>query len=204
MHDYQNRECGRLRQIQTSGRSVRVFFAIWPKDAVWRQLCGLSETLELVCGGRRTRAESIHLTLIFLGDMETSQLDALCLAVNTVKGQAFNFIVDGIRYWKFNRVVYAGAGEVPLELFDLVGSLKDTLSANGFLFDHRAFTPHITLVRKVQPHVLPKSLKSLSEPIVWPVSEWILVKSEQAGDGLVYTPIGRWSLVSDSKINTAF
>ena len=103
---------------------MRVFFAIWPKDAAWRQLCG----------GRRTRAESIHLTLIFLGEMETSQLDALCLAANTVKGRAFNFIVEGVRYWKFNRVVYAGTGEVPLELFDLVDSLQDTLSANGFSF----------------------------------------------------------------------
>ncbi len=196
MPDYQNREYGQLRQIQTLGRSMRVFFAIWPKDAAWRQLCDLSEKLELVCGGRRTRAESIHLTLIFLGEMETSQLDALCLAANTVKGRAFNFIVEGVRYWKFNRVVYAGTGEVPLELFDLVDSLQDTLSANGFSFDHRAFTPHITLVRKVQRYVLPKPLISLVEPIVWPVSEWILVKSEQASDRSVYTPIGRWPLVS--------
>lgn len=196
MPDYQSREYGQLRQVQTLGRSMRVFFAIWPKDAAWRQLCDLSEKLELVCGGRRTRAESIHLTLIFLGEMETSQLDALCLAANTVKGRAFNFIVDGVRYWKFNRVVYAGTGEVPLELFDLVDSLHDTLSANGFSFDHRAFTPHITLVRKVQRYVLPKPLISLVEPIVWPVSEWILVKSEQASDRSVYTPIGRWPLVS--------
>ncbi len=196
MPDYQNREYGQLRQIQISGRSMRVFFAIWPKDAAWRQLCDLSEKLELVCGGRRTRAESIHLTLIFLGEMETSQLDALCVAANTVKGRAFNFIVEGVRYWKFNRVVYAGTGEVPLELFDLVDSLHDTLSANGFSFDHRAFTPHITLVRKVQRYVLPKPLISLVEPIVWPVSEWILVKSEQASDRSVYTPIGRWPLVS--------
>ena len=196
MPDYQNREYGQLRQVQTLGRSMRVFFAIWPKDEAWRQLCDLSEKLELVCGGRRTRAESIHLTLIFLGEMETSQLDALCLAANTVKGRAFNFIVEGVRYWKFNRVVYAGTGEVPLELFDLVDSLQDTLSANGFSFDHRAFTPHITLVRKVQRYVLPKPLISLVEPIVWPVSEWILVKSEQASDRSVYTPIGRWPLVS--------
>ena len=196
MHDHQYRESGQLKQIRTSGEPIRVFFAIWPKEAVWRQLCDLSEKLELVCGGRRTRAESIHLTLIFLGEMETSQLDALCLAANTVKGRAFNFIVEGVRYWKFNRVVYAGTGEVPLELFDLVDSLQDTLSANGFSFDHRAFTPHITLVRKVQRYVLPKPLISLVEPIVWPVSEWILVKSEQASDRSVYTPIGRWPLVS--------
>lgn len=196
MPDHQYRESGQLKQIQTLGKSIRVFFAIWPKDAVWRQLCDLSEKLELICGGRRTRAESIHLTLIFLGEMETSQLNALCLAANTVRGRAFNFIVKGIRYWKLNRLVYAGTGEAPMELYDLVGSLKDTLSAYGFSFDHRSFTPHITLVRKVQRYVLPKSLIRLVEPIVWPVNEWILVKSEQASDRSVYTPIGRWSLES--------
>jgi 2'-5' RNA ligase len=77
MHDHQYRESGQLKQIRTSGEPIRVFFAIWPKEAVWRQLCDLSEKLELVCGGRRTRAESIHLTLIFLGEMETSQLHSL-------------------------------------------------------------------------------------------------------------------------------
>ena len=196
MHDHQYRESGQLKQIRTSGEPIRVFFAIWPKEAVWRQLCDLSEKLELVCGGRRTRTESIHLTLIFLGEMETSQLHTLCLAANTVRGQVFNFIVEGIRYWKLNRLVYAETGETPLELFDLVGSLKNTLSAYGFSFDHRTFTPHITLVRKVQRHVLPMSLIHLVEPIVWPVNEYILVKSEQASDRSVYTPIGRWSLES--------
>jgi 2'-5' RNA ligase len=196
MHDHQYRESGQLKQIWTSGKSIRVFFAIWPKEAVWRQLYDLSEKVELVCGGRRTRAESIHLTLIFLGEMEISQLHALCLAAKTVRGQVFNFIVEGIRYWKLNRLVYAETGEVPLELFDLVDSLKNTLSAYGISFDHRAFTPHITLVRKAQRHVLPKSLIHLVEPIVWPVNEYILVKSEQASNRSVYTPIGRWPLES--------
>lgn len=161
---------------------------------MWRQLCDLSEKLEVVCGGRKTVAEDIHLTLIFLGEIETSQLDQLFLVANTVKGRTFNFIVDGIRYWKCNRIVYAGTDEVPLELFDLVSSLKDILSTNGFSFDHRAFTPHITLVRKVQRHVLPNSLIHLKEPIVWPMREWLLVKSERNSDRSVYTSIGRWPL----------
>lgn len=196
MHDHQYRESGQLKQIWASGKPIRVFFAIWPKEAVWRQLYDLSEKVELVCGGRRTRAESIHLTLIFLGEMEINQLHALCLAAKTARGQVFNFIVEGIRYWKLNRLVCAETGEVPPELFDLVDSLKNTLSAYGISFDHRAFTPHITLVRKAQRHVLPKSLIHLVEPIVWPVNEYILVKSEQASNRSVYTPIGRWSLES--------
>lgn len=163
---------------------------------MWHQLDDLSEKLELVCGGRKVVADNIHLTLIFLGEIEASQLDQLLLVAKTVKGRAFNFIVDRTHYWQGNRIIYAGTDEVPLELFDLVSSLKDILSANGFSFDDRAFTPHITLVRKVQHHVLPNSLIHLEEPIIWPVREWLLVKSERGGDRSVYTSIGRWPLAS--------
>lgn len=202
MLDYQNRECARLRQTQTSGRTIRVFFAIWPSNTVKRQLYSLSDKLEVICSRQRVRAESIHLTLVFLGEMRASELDAICLAANNVKVPAFTFIVDGTRYWKSNRVVYAATSEVPPELSDLVESLKANLAANRFAFDHRDFTPHITLVRKVKPYVLPKSLSSFERPIIWPVREWMLVKSEQASDRSVYTPIKRWALVSDSEINT--
>ncbi len=175
---------------------VNVFFAIWPNNKVRYQLDDLSEKLELVCGGRRIVADNIHLTLIFLGEIEASLLDQLLLVANTVKGRSFNFIVDRTHYWQCNRIVCAGTDKVPLELFDLVSFLKKILSANGFSFDQRAFTPHITLVRKVSHHDLPNSLIHLEEPIIWPVHEWLLVKSERDSDRSVYTSIGRWPLAS--------
>ena len=164
-----------------------------------RQLCGLSERLEVACSGRRMRAEGIHLTLVFLGEMRASQLDMLRFAANTVRGQSFDLIVDRISYWKFNRLVYATAGEVPPRLLKLVDSLKALMSANGFSFDNRTFRPHITLVRKVSLNFLPKSLHYLDIPIIWPVNDWVLVKSEQARDRTVYTPIGRWALTSTQR-----
>lgn len=80
---------------------------------VRRKLCSLSEKLEVACSGRRVRAENIHLTLVFLGDMKASQLDTICLAADTVSGKDFDFIIDSIRCWKFNHLVYATAGESP-------------------------------------------------------------------------------------------
>lgn len=166
---------------------------------VRRKLCSLSEKLEVACSGRKVRAESIHLTLVFLGDMKASQLDTICLAANTVSGKDFDFIIDSIRYWKFNRLVYATAGESPQELLNLVNSLKVAMSANGVSFDNRAFRTHITLVRKAGFHFLPESLCYLDIPILLPVREWILVKSEQVSDRSVYTPIGRWLLTSTQR-----
>ncbi len=181
--------------------TVRVFFAIWPDAAAKRQLDELAERLEAVCEGRKVRAENIHLTLVFLGEVSVDRLDALCLAANEARGtglRAFDFAVEEIRYWKHNHIVYAGTSGIPQELLDLVGALQSALSAAGFSFDHQAYVPHITLVRKARcpaPSIeLKAGLPELVQPVVWPVREWVLVKSEQASGGLVYIPIGRWPL----------
>jgi len=185
-----------LIQVLTSGNSVRVFFAIWPEGAIRNQLYSLSERLEAACSGRKMRTENIHLTLVFLGEIRASQLDMLRSAANTVREQSFDFIVDRAGYWKHSRLVYATAGEVPQRLIRLVDLLKAHMSANGHSFENRTFKPHITLVRKVRLNFLPNSLLYLDKPIIWPVNDWVLVKSEQASDRTVYTPIGRWALIS--------
>ena len=182
--------------------TVRVFFAIWPDAAAQRQLAELAERLEADCDGRKVRAENIHLTLVFLGEVSINRLDALCQAANEVQGtgvRAFDFAVEEVRYWKHNRIAYAGTAKVPQGLLDLVNALQSALSAAGFTFDQQAsYVPHITLVRKARcpaPSIeLRTGLPELTQPIVWPVREWVLVKSGQANGRSGYTPIGRWPL----------
>lgn len=175
--------------------TIRVFFAIWPDDVAQTKLAGLAEQLrgESLCSGRKTKAENIHLTLVFVGEVDASKLEALCLTADGIKdfgARAFDFVVEKIRYWKRNRIVYAAADGVPRELIDLVSALEDALSAAGFSLEQRAYKPHVTLMRDALCQTLPE----LAEPIVWRVREWILVKSEQTSGGPVYTPIGRWPL----------
>ena len=174
--------------------TVRIFFAIWPDAAAQRRLAELAKRLEAVCDGRKVRAENIHLTLVFLGEVNVDRLDALCQAANEVQGvgvRAFDFAVEKIRYWKHNHIAYAGAAKVSQELLDLVSALQSALSAAGFAFDRQAsYIPHITLVRGARCPALPE----LAEPVVWPVREWVLVKSGQANGRSVYLSIGRWSL----------
>jgi 2'-5' RNA ligase len=185
-----------VTEINTAVReeTARVFFAIWPDAAAQRRLAELAERLEAVCNGRKVRVENIHLTLVFLGEVSVDRLDALCQAANEVHGvgvRAFDFAVEEIRYWKHNRIAYAGAAKVSQELLDLVSSLQSALSAAGFTFDRQAsYIPHITLVRRARCPALPE----LAGPVAWPVHEWVLVKSEQANGRSVYLPIGRWSL----------
>ncbi|MCX7184306.1 MAG: RNA 2',3'-cyclic phosphodiesterase [Nitrosospira sp.] len=173
--------------------TVRVFFAIWPDAAAQKQLAELAERLEAVCDGRKARVENIHLTLVFLGEVSVDRLDALCHVANKVRDagvQAFDFAVEEVHYWKHNRIAYAGTAKVPQGLLDLANALQSALFAAGFAFDRQAYVPHITLVRKARCQALPE----LAQPIVWPVREWVLVKSGQANGRSGYTPIGRWPL----------
>ncbi|ARO88718.1 RNA 2',3'-cyclic phosphodiesterase [Nitrosospira lacus] len=175
--------------------TLRVFFAIWPGDVARVQLSGLAEQLrgKSFCSGRKTKTENIHLTLVFVGEVGASKLDALYRVADEIKDSgmsAFDFVVEKIRYWKRNRIVYATTGGIPPELTGLVSTLECALSTAGFVLEQRTYKPHITLMRDALCQTLPE----LAEPIAWQVREWMLVKSEQTSGGSVYTPIGRWPL----------
>lgn len=176
-------------------KTVRVFFAIWPDNTAQEQMAGLAKQLRLesLCGGRKTKADNIHLTLIFVGDVDAIELETLREAANKVGDtgiRAFDFVIDAIRYWKHNQIVYATTDRVPRELIDLVIALQDALSAAGFSLEQRPYIPHITLMKRASCRTLPE----LPGPVVWRVREWMLVKSEQTSGGSVYTPLHRWSL----------
>lgn len=171
-------------------KTARVFFALWPDQRAQQQLGELAQRLQSACGGRKTRTETIHLTLVFLGEVASSRLDGLRRAADAIKASGFDLGIDEIHCWKHNRIAWAGTKNIPRELLDLVDALQHSLTTAGFSFDQQAYVPHITLVRKSSCHALP----DLSEPVAWRAHEWMLVKSEPTRDGSVYTPIGRWAL----------
>jgi 2'-5' RNA ligase len=180
-------------------QTARVFFAIWPDNKTQKQLGGLVEQLQLeaLCGGRKTKLENIHLTLVFLGEIDTDRLPALRHAADEVRNSgagAFDFSIDEIGYWKHNHIVYLAPREVPAELAHLVSTLEYAVSAAGFSLERRPYAPHITLMRNARCPALSAFAPELPQPITWRAREWLLVKSEQTSGGSAYAPVGRWSL----------
>ena len=178
---------------ETRQKAVRLFFAIWPDKETRMQLGWLTGRLASVCEGRKTKAENIHLTLVFVGEVSASQVDALCRAADEIEGhgvKAFDLAIERICVWKRKNIVYAEISEIPQPLIDLVEALQSRLSLAGFSLEERPYKPHITLMRNASCKTLPE----LAEPMVWRAREWVLVKSDRTSDGSVYTPIGRWSL----------
>lgn len=172
----------------------RLFFALWPDEAVRRRLSLLAEAGHRACSGRRTRPENIHLTLVFLGEVEDRRIAELQAVAAGVRAPAFELSIDTFAYWRHNRVAWAGPSETPQPLAQLVAQLEEGLTAAGFGFDRRPFVPHITLIRKA----LCRETPSLPCPVRWAVEGFVLARSVRIEDGASYQIIGGWPLESQT------
>jgi len=174
-------------QVETD----RVFFALWPDPTVQARLHHVAQRLHGVCGGRATRAETIHVTLAFLGAVDSVQLDSLRAIAGTVVSPTFSWQIESAGWWSHNRIVWAAPAATPPELTLLVDQLHSGLLQAGFKIDPRPYAPHATLLRKADCRHTALSM----EAIPWDVTEFVLVQSVITSVGAAYESMGRWPLV---------
>ena len=166
---------------------MRLFFALWPSPEAAHALGEWAREVQRAAGGRATRDETIHLTLAFLGDAEPEKASA---AARAVRGEAFELPVDAARYWRRQRIVWVGPGEMPGALERLVEQLHARLAAAGFVLEERPFAAHVTLLRKAgEPGALPPL-----PPVRWQADEFVLVRSTPSALGSRYETIERFPL----------
>jgi 2'-5' RNA ligase len=175
----------------------RLFFALWPDDATQDALNRTGKWLQLHWGGRRMRADTLHLTLSFLGDVPAARLDALLQGIHDIPVDAFDLSFDQTGHWAHNRIGWLGLSQPSQPLESLVQALRDQLRALDIPFDARPYTPHITLLRKAQGGAAVECL-----PVNWSVNEFILVASNQQADGAHYDVLKKWPL-SPAKLESS-
>jgi len=138
------------------------------------------------------RADTMHATLVFLGDVVQHRLEALQLAAQEVEGEPFSLSFDAARYWSHNHIVYAAPRTVPPQLAQLAHSLEQHLIKHRFHFDkHTSYKPHITLLRHAQwsDAALPEMDK-----VIWRARDFALVQSEPNEGGANYRVLARFPL----------
>jgi 2'-5' RNA ligase len=169
--------------------TLRLFFALWPDDVAREALNRAGKWLHRHWHGRRMRADTLHITLAFLGSTPVDRLDTLVACADTVRTDAFDLILDQAGYWRHNRIGWLGASETPPQHVELVSALNVALQAAGFPIDARPHVPHVTLLRKSPGGEVPACA-----PVSWPVSDFVLVKSVTESDGAHYEVMRRWLL----------
>ena len=169
--------------------TLRLFFALWPDDATRDALNRTGKWLHQHWGGRRMRAETVHITLAFLGETPSDRVDDLVACAENVGTDAYDLVLDQAGYWRHNRIGWLGASETPPQHFDLVRALATGLQQAGFPVDARPHVPHVTLLRNSRGGEVPACT-----PVVWPIREFVLVQSDLDADGAHYEVIRRWEL----------
>lgn len=135
-------------------------------------------------------ADSLHMTLLFLGKVERTHLPQLMQTADKVSVPPFGFVLETLSFWLHNRIAYAtSVAEVPT-LNQLVTALKQELLAAGFLFENYEFNAHVTLLRDVG-HVLESQAIT---PINWWVDSFVLVESVMTDQRVRYQVLQKWPL----------
>lgn len=169
--------------------TLRLFFALWPDDATRGALNRTGKWLHQHWGGRRMRADTLHITLAFLGSTPAAQLDDSIACASSVQSEAFELVLDQAGYWRHNRIGWLGASQTPPQCVELVTTLNGALQAAGFPVDARPHVPHVTLLRNTAGGEPPPC-----ELVYWPVRDFVLVSSRTESDGARYELVRRWSL----------
>jgi 2'-5' RNA ligase len=175
----------------------RLFFALLPTAAVRQELArGLAGLWsQSMPPARPVAARRWHLTLAFLGTFDEPPVDLVeraCGAAAAVQGAAFTMHLDRLGYFGGRtRVLWLGPTVLPDELVQLRARLLAALGAAGVAVERpHDFVPHLTIARGVArppPAAGPP-------PVVWPVSDFVLLLSRQDGAGLSYETLARWPL----------
>lgn len=191
-------ESGLTQAHPAAPETLRLFFALWPDEATRAALHRTGAWLHRHWDGRRMRADTLHITLAFLGATPVERIDALIACADAVEADAYTLTLDQAGCWRHNRIGWLGAQQMPLQHTELVETLNARLHAAGFPVDSRPHVPHVTLLRNAAGGEVPDC-----RPVSWPVGEFVLVKSLTESDSAHYAVIGRWPLGSSSARDTA-
>ena len=170
---------------------VRLFFALWPTDDIRRAMWKTGARLQDVWGGRRMKPDTLHMSLVFLGDTPAERLDELRTLAARMQGRVHALSFRQAACWRHNKVGYLSPEDTPPALIQLVSALEEGLEAGGFRFDQRPYKPHVTLLRNTRC-----TTQVMFEPIDWRPEEFVLVASDLTEHGPVYQLLGRWKLSS--------
>lgn len=171
----------------------QLFFSLLPDEETRAALCAQTKTVlvRYPPGGRPITPESLHLTLVFLGDdLKPDQEAAARAAASGVQLAPFEFSLNVAYSSKGANAWCIGSRENSTELAELRRQLKERITAARVITDAKRFSPHLTVLRNA-PHILPPTR---IKPIAWSASYFALIRSVSSEGSSTYEVVDRWEL----------
>jgi 2'-5' RNA ligase len=186
---------------------MRLFVAIEVPTETKAAVAALVEQLRPTCPAARwVRAEGMHLTLKFIGEVAEEKRPAVEAALaDAPAGERMDLRYSGLGWFPDDRrprVLWAGI-EAPASLAALAAQVETRLAALGIARESRPFHPHLTLARFDSPHGLAQLHALVARLRASPAAlefggaaalEFHLYRSQLLRGGAVHTRLATFSL----------
>jgi 2'-5' RNA ligase len=163
---------------------ARLFLALWPGPEVRAAMAQYRDTWRWPDKAAQVRAEKLHLTLHFIGDVERERLPELRQI--HIPFEPFDLKLGYPDLWPHGIAVLR-PHIVPAGLMQLQAALGSELQRLAVPFDAREFRPHVTLARRAGEAALPQQPAQID----WHVDGYVLVESEFDANR-TYTVLARY------------
>lgn len=157
---------------------------------------------QFASGGNFTPKQNYHLTLHFLGNVAESNLIFVQTAMDSVR----NWPAPELQVAKFTMLkasdIVCAKLRSNVDLMTLHDKLGEKLEAKGFMVEHSAYRPHITMIRK-KSFTLPfsevtKNVDVYNKPFA--ACDVVLYESVFTGNGVTYNELYKVTLNEKRKI----
>ena len=129
---------------------MRIFIGIDLDDEIRTKIARFLEGVRgFAPDARWVRPESLHITLKFIGEQKTEQVEAVSKRLQRVEGSAIEIRLGGHGFFptaKAPRVFWIGIQAGP-ELAELAVNVDAGVAELGIPREERPFSPHLTLAR---------------------------------------------------------
>ncbi len=175
------------RHPRSSGQ--RLFFALWPAAMLQSRIFNYAQSLK-ISSARFVPVDNLHMTLLFLGQVEAGQQHCLEQALNSLRLPGFELHFGQAVFRRRQRLLWLEPASRPDALLRLVAALRQIASDCGLKTESRPFLAHISLF-----HKLAQAPPDLAAPeFIWPVQDFALVASKTLPAGARYRIVKKWSL----------
>jgi 2'-5' RNA ligase len=151
-------------------------------------------------GFRWGRAENLHLTLRFLGSIDSETFQRVESLLGRIHAPAFELALDDVGSFgsgRLKRVLWLGVAAGAEPAASLAATVEKACVEAGLAPEDRPFRAHITLARARDRRGAPAPEIPDPPPLeAWQADEFVLYQSKLGAGGPHYLPLRRFSLAT--------
>jgi 2'-5' RNA ligase len=182
----------------------RLFVAIELPEDARAAIVRAVEALPAVPAIRRTPADQLHLTVLFLGAVAPDGVSLIEERLEGVAAEARPFDTTLTGFGAFPprgpaRTLWVGVRDADGSLAALSNAIRNAV-LDLVVTEERSFRAHVTVARARTPVRLPRvAMETAVEPVRFEVDHLTLFRSHLGGgEAARYEPLGRWRLGAET------